>query len=106
MIKLQLIGNSIVFEILSDTKKDKIVINNGVYNGKKYDYVVFANGSIVLEGEENTLLERSYKAVYITIKSILDKIADILQNDDVYLSGIDSIPTGAERELIEKLLIK
>ncbi len=52
------------------------------------------------------LLESDVVSVYINIKGVLDKIAEILNDKTVYLAGSDIIPEGKEKEVIEKLLSK
>ena len=43
-------------------------------------------------------------AVYITVTSIKDRLANILQDNTIYLSPDEAIPEGKERELLLKLI--
>ncbi|MEJ2068519.1 MAG: hypothetical protein P8Y09_11390, partial [Deltaproteobacteria bacterium] len=62
------------------------------------------NNSTILEGERNLLLADDISAVYLSVKSYLDRIAEITGKDDVYIMKTQSIEEGKEREILEKLL--
>jgi len=104
MIKLQLLGIDITFEVIYGLKTQKIEICNGVYNGKKFNNAILIDNSIILEGNESVAICSSYIACNIKIKSIVDKINEVIQDDSIYIVGAKAIPEGEERGIIEKLI--
>lgn len=104
MTKIHLIHNNIVFTVLAGNKIRKIEIKNGIFDNKKFTSAIITNNAIILEGDENIVLENSISAIYINPKSIIDQLSEILQNDSIYLSGINAIAEGEERAIIEKLI--
>lgn len=104
MTKIQLLNNDIVFTVASNGKTESIEIKNGGYKNKHFTNAVISDNAIILEGDENIVIAPSSIAVYVNIKSVAGKIAGILQDDAVYLSKIDAIPRGREREVLEKLI--
>lgn len=102
MIKIRLIGNDINFTLLRNGKTEIIEIKNGSYNEVSYHNVIISNNALILEGE-NSLAFDSIVGVYVTPKTAAEKIADILQDNSVCLVGVDAIPKGSEREILERL---
>lgn len=49
-------------------------------------------------------MEDKQVAVYINGKGVLNKLAEILDDDNVYISKMDAIPKGEERKILEKLI--
>lgn len=107
-IKIHLLHNDIVFDVaLTDKKKEKIEIKSGVYQGKQYVNAIITNNSLLLEGDmENVVvISNSCIAIYITVKSIIERIADIMQDESVYISKMNAISEGKEREILEQLIV-
>lgn len=104
MTKIQLLNNDLTFMIASNGKTEKIDIKNGVFKNKRFLSVVITDKAVMLEGDENIVLRENVVAIYVNIKSVAEKIAEILQNDEVYLSKIGAIAEGRERQVLEKLI--
>jgi hypothetical protein len=105
MIKINLLNHEIIFEIIAPAKRSrKIIIKNGIYDGKYFSNAIIIGGTVILEGDENLLIENEACAVYITVTSIKDRLATILQDNTIYLSPAEAIPEGRERELLLKLI--
>jgi hypothetical protein len=105
MVKINLLGHDITFEIITSTKRNKkIIIKNGVYDNKHFSSAISVGNAVILEGDENLLIENEACAVYITITTVKDKLADMLQDNTIYLSSDEAIPEGRERELLLKLI--
>ncbi|MGC9100097.1 MAG: hypothetical protein ACP5HC_02365 [Caldisericum sp.] len=105
MVKINLLGQEITFEIITSTRRNKkITVKNGIYDNRYFSNAVITEHAVILEGDENLLIESEVCAVYVTVASIKDRIANILQDDTVYLSPNEAIPEGKERELLMKLI--
>ena len=104
MIKLHLLGNDLEINIVKDSKVQKIAINNGIYNNKRFSDIIFTRNSILLEGDDVELVAEYFAAVYITVKNIREKLYEILKDSSVFLGGVDVIPEGEERKIIEQLM--
>ena len=50
------------------------------------------------------LLTANNKAIVIQFKSIATKLAEVLEDDSIYINGMDAVPEGRERELLQAVL--
>jgi hypothetical protein len=106
MTKLHLAKHEIILKIYSELgdQPEIIEIKNGSYNKKVYASLVMSEGSVILEGDEMAVLATGTKAVTLQIKNNVMKLAELLNNDSIYIDGINAIPEGRERELLQALL--
>ena len=78
---------------------------DGEYKNSKWLYLIITENNVLLENlEETILLAAGVSFVQIDSKGILDKIYEITKNPEVYISGLNAISQGSEREILEKLL--
>ena len=104
MVKIHLLNDDYVFEIMSEHRSEKVQITHGQYKGKHYVSASITGSCLILEGEENLILKGNFAAVYIRVKSVVEKVAETLKDDRVYLTRIDAIPQGTERKILADLL--
>lgn len=89
---------------IRDVSQQIINIKNGVYNKKVYGSLILSGENILLEGEDMLLLTANNKAIVIQFKSIATKLAEVLEDDSIYINGMDAVPEGRERELLQAVL--
>jgi hypothetical protein len=104
MVKITLADTDYIIETLSCGKKESFHITQGMYQGKKYLQAVVSEGSIILEGEEVLLLKEKVAAVYVKQHTILERAAEFLKSESVYLEKSDAVPKGRERDLLRLLI--
>lgn len=106
MIKYYLAKQHVTLKIYNEVgdNPETIVITDGVYKGRIYASLLLDNAHILLEGDEIHVLSKNVGITIIETLSIKDRIAQILNNDSIYLSGINAVPEGREREVLEQLI--
>lgn len=104
MVKISLLDNDVTINILTANGNRDVNIILGKYEMKRFSDIIITPNSVVLEGDENLLLAGDVSAVYVKIRSIVDKLADILNDKSVYIKKMDVVPHGAEREILQKLV--
>lgn len=104
MVKITLLGNDFVLNFLTKGKNTRIEIKNGEYQDMHFHSIVLDNNSIILEGDDSLLLYDNVAAVYIKAIGVLNKLADILNDDSIYIAKMEAIPEGKEREMLTKLI--
>ena len=104
MIKIPLLQNDYSIDILTTKGSKKVEIKNGIYNGKGYNTLIINDSSIFAEGDNNTncLITSDAVAVYITPRGLLERIAEILNDESICITN--TIPEGKEKEILQKLL--
>jgi hypothetical protein len=104
MVKITLADTDYIIETLSGGKKETFHISQGMYHGKKYLQALVSEGSLILEGEELLHLTEKAAAVYVKQRTILERAAEFLENESVYLEKSDAVPKGRERDLLRFLI--
>jgi len=106
MVKLSLAKHEVTVKIYSGIGEtpNKTVIKNGYYNHKIYASLVLSEESAFLEGDEIQVLATEAKIIVIQIENMIMKLSKLLKDDNIYSHGIDAIPEGVERELLQALI--
>lgn len=106
MTKLYLAKHEITLKIYTDATStpQTIVIKDGVYKKQTYASLLLFEGNVMLEGDNITVLSIEAKAVVVQIESTIMKLANLLENKNIYIEGIKAIPEGKERELLEAII--
>jgi hypothetical protein len=104
MVRITLAEIDYIIETLSGGEKETFHIFQGIYQGKKYLAAVVSEGSVILEGEEVLHLKEKAVAVYVKQRTILERVADFLKSENVYLEKTDAVPKGRERDLLRFLI--
>lgn len=104
MIKLPLLQNNYLIHILTATENKKIEIKNGIINGEEYHTLIINNNSVLAEGDNNAgcLIADNLIAIYIMPEMLINRIAEILNDESVKITG--KIPEGKEKEILYSLL--
>jgi hypothetical protein len=104
MVKLNLIGISVKLKVVLADHIEDISIENGSYKDANYDSLVVMNDRAILESGESVMpIAPGAIAIYISVATPLDKLAQI-KGEDVYLKGIDVVEDGEEREILQKIV--
>lgn len=106
VVAVDLSGATMTFRLLGKDSNgtQRITLERGRYQDKVYHRAVILSGSIVLEGEGEPLCLGNAEAIYVHPEGIRDRIAALLESEEIYMRGMAAIPEGQERHLIEKLL--
>ncbi len=104
MVRITLAETDYIIETLSGGEKESFHISKGIYHGKKYLTAVVIEGSVILEGEEELHLKERAVAVYVKQRTILERAAEFLEGESIYLEKTDAVPKGRERDLLRFLI--
>jgi len=79
--------------------------NSRFYNNEQFQFITFTENTISLESADTMkLIANNAFIVQIEIKGIRQKIYELTGNADIFISGIDAVPEGKEREILAKLI--
>lgn len=107
MFRIDLLNNTIKFTLLysGSSSQVELIITNGRYKDRSFQSAVYTEGSLFLEGADGALLIRdNIKALYCKAISIKDIVAEHLGSRDIYMEGIDAVPSGKERDILAFLI--
>ncbi len=107
MTKIWLYNQEVSICIYSEGGKEprKLTINNGMHNKKKFSSLVLSEGDVILDGNDGMfVLATGTKTITVNITDTLTKLAKQLGNEDIYFNGIDAVPEGKEKELLQALI--
>lgn len=90
------------------TEKDSpakiIEIKDGAYKKNVYTSLVVSGGTVMLEGDDITILETNTKVVVIEPESVSMALGRLMGYKIHHCEGIEEVPEGKERELLAALL--
>ena len=106
MLIYQLAKNEVTIKIYTMTGTDPqiIEIKDGIYKRNRYASLLLSENNVILEGDSINILATDTKTVIIQTKNILMQLTELLKNDRIYIDGIDAIPAGEERNILEALI--
>jgi len=108
MTEIPLTDLSVIMELhdTSDSIPRKYILKDGKHiNGKTYSSLMIIGEKVVLKGgKEMLLISTEAKIITVTVKSSIEKAAEILNDTNIFTSGIDAIPEGQEREILAAIL--
>jgi len=108
MTEIPLTDLSVIIEIhdTSDGLPRKYILKDGKHiNGKTYSSLMIIDEKVALKGGIDTLLiSTEAKIITVTVKSSIEKASEILNDTNIFMSGIDAIPEGQEREILAAIL--
>ena len=79
-------------------------IRDGKYKSCYYSSLLLAENNVILQGEETIIVHADAKFITLSIKSTKMAIAEIVGDNEIFITGSHAIPEGSEKEILEKLL--
>jgi hypothetical protein len=105
MVKIPLSGISLTLTVVTAKGTNKIEILNGFYKNRQYTTLTLIDKTLVLsDNTGDVVIASDIVMLSIYLHRVRDHVSRILGNQDVYLYGINAVPEGKEREILEKLL--
>ncbi len=104
MIKIKILGHDVIIKFIHKDIEKEILIKNGNYEGRKYSHIIICDKKVFLEGDKLTLLRNDFDALLFQIKSNVEKIAEHLGREEIFIDGLSAIKEEEKDEIL-KLLV-
>lgn len=107
MVRFKISDTDLIIKFFSSSSgsERQIEIKNGFYNNEQFQFITFTENTVFLESIDNIkVVANNASLVQIEIKGIKQKIYELTGNGDIFISGIDAVPEGKEREILAGLI--
>ena len=104
--KMYLARRNVMLKIYSEKniQAKTIELKDGTYNKNVYISLLISDGTVMLEGDDITILETNAKYVVIEPESVSTALGRLLGYKIHHCERIEEVPEGKERELLAALL--